>query len=329
MPMEQLRSITISLLLLICLGFSGTFARAGGAPIDLVNDITTLQPITPNPHQHDIVYTNCTAVNFNWKQTAKQAKICVHRQPESRSRDILYFFHGLGEDERNWIKKTNYKTVRAVWAELGFEAPLVVNVSFGDLWLLTPAGVKPASGMLELFVKQVMPYVEETLVPDFSGKRYLIGMSMGGFNGAQLALRNPSLFKKVALLCPATASYPLYPKDQSLAGHLEFHRTLEKYWWKNHANPLLMEIPMYLSRKYFTAQEWERESPLRLAERAFSPQFPPLFISAIQHDAFGLEESDRELAKIALRAHVKLEWDLVRGGHCDFNPRQLANFLAD
>ncbi len=282
-----------------------------------------------DPGARDIVDTQCTPATFTFHQKPLTANICVHRQTESKSRDILYFFHGLGEDERNWIKKPNYKTVRADWRDLGFAAPVVINVSFGSLWLLAPLGSKSASGLYEVFLNQVMPYVEHQLVPDFSGHRYLIGMSMGGFNAAQIALRNPALFKKVALLCPATVSFPIYPKSQSLADHVAFHRELEKYWWRNHANPFLMEAPMYLARRYFTAAEWEREGPLKVAERTLNSNFPPLFISAVHHDEYGLEESDRALATLALNRHVNTEWDLVRGAHCDFNAHQLASFLAD
>jgi enterochelin esterase-like enzyme len=99
------------------------------------------------------------------------------------ARKLILQFHGGGESEKTWFESTGLgEQVRQSWRNSGIQAPSIVSVSFGPMWLLSNRSLLPQSGLYEVFVNEIFPYIEKQLMNGRIDERILIGHSMGGFN---------------------------------------------------------------------------------------------------------------------------------------------------
>ena len=140
---------------------------------------------------------------------------------------------------------------------------------------------------------------------------------MGGLNVLIAGLSYPSLFAKVASLCPGV--YTLSP----FASFADIRAAAER----TGADPKIIFGIWMLARKYAANDaEWQRISPLALIERA-SSNYPALYLSNGLHDAYGNFEGSQRVVNVA-RAHgINTEWHPLYGGHCATDVASLAAFL--
>lgn len=236
----------------------------------------------------------------------------------SRNTDVLYHFHGKGLSAKTWAETDYYTSmVREEWARRGQQAPVVVAVSFGPIWLMVEKNKSPASGLFEVFTKVVMPTVEKT-IPHFSGRRLAVGESMGGFNATQIALKAGDLFARVAILCPPIVEMsPFASKEE-----------VEKFIVTTKAKPQLVEQIIQISR-YFMPEEgdWKRSSPLGLAQTNLSWRSPKLYVSCGLYDEYGFFRGAEKFAEVGEQRGSRVQWRPLYGGHCAIDPPSLAAFL--
>ncbi|MFH1725973.1 MAG: alpha/beta fold hydrolase [Elusimicrobiota bacterium] len=245
---------------------------------------------------------------------------CLYSPPAGAGHDtrtLLYHLHGNNESHLNWggwfAAKAYYRSFR----ERGIPAPTVATVSYGKLWLLTEAGPGPADGLLEHFVSEAMPFIEER-----AGKperRLLWGMSMGGFNAAQLLLKHPSLWDSVVLSCPAITSLPP-DADQS---------EIDAFIARTGADPDRVKWILEQSGRQFPSPErWRRHDPLSIAPR--SGPLPPTFIECGDRDEYGFFEGARRLSEELSSAGQPVRFKRTAGaGHCAVTPGPILSFLQE
>ncbi len=242
---------------------------------------------------------------------------CITTTDGSRNRDLLYHFHGKGLNEKTWTE-TDYFTgmVRTEWARQRVEPPAVISISFGPIWLLVEKNTSEASGLFEVFTKVVMPTVEKSL-KGFSGRRLLVGESMGGFNATQVALKGKG-FAKVAILCPPMASFsPFSPQAD-----------IDKYIATTKAKPALVKEILELSHYYLPEEaDWKITSPLDLARSRLNVKSPALYVSCGLYDEYGFFTGAEAFAALGASRGARVEWRPVYGGHCATDAVSLAAFL--
>ncbi len=236
----------------------------------------------------------------------------------SRNRDLLYHFHGRGGKATFWTDKDYYTTlVRSEWARYGFHPPTVVSISFGPIWLLVEKNKSPDSGLLEVFQNVVMPTVEKSL-KHFSGRRLLVGESMGGFNATQVALKTGNDFAKVAILCPPMVTLSPFSTKEEIEAYLSTHK----------ANPQLVKEMIMLSHAFMPEEaDWLKASPLELAKTKLNPRTPSLYLSCGFYDEFGFYPGSEIFAEMAVKQRARLQWRPLYGGHCAVDGISLAAFL--
>jgi pimeloyl-ACP methyl ester carboxylesterase len=246
-------------------------------------------------------------------------KYCVTTTEGSRSRVILYFFHGRGNNDEAWARSTDYKAgVRREWRAAGVEAPVVVTISFGGFWILVDKKAS-ALGRLEFFATDVVPTVEKDLHFDGAPRRLLMGESMGGFNGAQVVMNYPGLFERAVLACPAVAH--LSPHADKAA--------ISAYKSVPGVNPIKVRLMLFLARKAFkTEADWSRADPFVIGKTLLGPSTPPLLVSVGDRDQYGLYKSVGEFVALARGNGVPVEFSDLHGGHCSGDPAAIAKFLA-
>lgn len=247
---------------------------------------------------------------------AGRLRYCVYRDRAGTNGDIVYYLHGRNLDECSWNDDTYFTALlQAEWQRTGVRPPTVVAVSYGPVWLLTPRGAKPDSGLLDDVMTR-FAQIERTI--GRPRRRMLLGESMGGLNVLVAGLSRPRYFDKIAALCPGVyAASPFAPLSTLRAAMLE-----------TGASPKIVFGIWMLARRYLANDaEWQRISPLKLAERA-GPSYPALYLSNGLYDAYGNFGGSQRLAELTTRRGQSTEWRPLYGGHCAIDAVSLAGFLS-
>jgi len=240
---------------------------------------------------------------------------CIHQVKGSVSHDVLYYLHSGGSSEYEWQNTSEVDRVYAAW---GTAAPTVITVSYGSFWLLAEQNASSRSGLLDHFLQRVIPYLEAKL--SFKPEhRMLAGASMGGFNAAELYLKAPKLFARVALLCPAISTVSPYAPP----------REIDDYIARTHANPGSVHQALTLLAAYFPDEaSWSNAAPVALAQQNVGPSFPPVFVSVGSEDQYGFFEGAQAMVE-AIRANGgSAQFSLVSGGHCSFDADAAIAFMV-
>lgn len=123
-------------------------------------------------------------------------KYCFSAGAGKNARRLILQFHGGGESENTWFNSEGIgDQVRRSWRSSGVDEPSVVSISFGPMWLLSRKSSLPQSGLYEVFVNEVVPYIEKQLMNGHIVERAIIGHSMGGFNAGTFGLESITVFK--------------------------------------------------------------------------------------------------------------------------------------
>lgn len=249
--------------------------------------------------------------------TEGKLNYCIYKAAKGVNEDIIYYFHGRNLDDTIWNDNSYYTSlIQSYWQNNNITAPTVVFVSFGPEWLLTPKNSSAESGLLDDFIKH-LPLIESKI-----GKpkhRILLGESMGGLNVLILGLSKPSLFSKVASLCPGVYI------DSPFSNLAKIKTALQR----TGADPKTA-LGIYLfAKKYVNNEnEWQEISPINLIKKA-NNQYPELYLSCGLYDKYGNFEGTEALANIATSKGVKTQWHPLYGGHCAIDIVSLANFLVE
>ncbi|WP_374030278.1 alpha/beta hydrolase-fold protein [Bdellovibrio bacteriovorus] len=182
-------------------------------------------------------------------------KYCYRDPDSANNNDIVYFFHGLNGSEKTWHRQfLGTRTIQDWWELRGYR-PRIVSVSFGPQWLLVNNKRYP---LLPAFTRVIMPYMEKKVGGLKGGQRHIIGQSMGGFNAAEISLKNPGMFSKVALLCPALATISPFASD----------REIDAYIQRTGALRCQVEKMQRISQSVFVdKKDWDDHDPLKLIKR--------------------------------------------------------------
>ncbi|HXY50210.1 MAG TPA: alpha/beta hydrolase family protein [Terriglobales bacterium] len=114
-----------------------------------------------------------------------------------RSYPILYFLHGLGDDEQTLLKSGGWTLID----------DLRQQGKIGDFLVVAPQGrrsfyINSADGRerySDFFLQEFMPYVEKKYgVHGGRAGRAITGISMGGYGALRLAFAHPELFSSVS-----------------------------------------------------------------------------------------------------------------------------------
>ena len=256
----------------------------------------------------------CTTLEkpFTWNY-------CVYTTKNSKSPDVIYYFHGLGGSENTWGDDHFYPAqLRKRWAEKNFEIPTVVGISLGKQWLLVEKNESKLSGLYEAMVGLMIPAVEKALGKE-PKHRFIVGESMGGFNGAQLALKaGKKMFTRAALLCPPMVTISPFSTDEEIEAFIKATK----------ANPDKVKSIVLMSKMMMpTANDWDANNPVKLAEN-IGANTPDLYVSCGMSDDYGFFPGTEKFAEIAKKGQPGVQWRPLWGSHCAVDIDSLADFIA-
>lgn len=241
---------------------------------------------------------------------------CITKTKGSQNTDVLYYLHGGGGNEKQWIDSGS--GVRNAWKKSNFAAPVVITVSFGPLWLLVKKNSLETSALLDFFRGILMPELEMRALGKPATRRLLAGASMGGFNVAQLLINMPGAFQRAALTCSAFANISPWASDAEVA------KFAKRVGVPADAIKNISEIA-----QAFVPDEtsWQREvSPLDLALTNFGPNSPVMLVAGNKADKTFYEGSQLFYAAVKSTG-APVTWQSWPGKHCDWNDKAVAEFL--
>ena len=213
---------------------------------------------------------------------------------KARRFDVLYFLHGLGDNEQSFIKS-------GAW---NLTEDLRENGQIKQFLIATPEGdatfyINSKDGKVryeDFLLQEFFPFIEKRYrVAPGRGHRAIAGISMGGYGALHLALRHPQLFSSVgahsAALIEKLPAYigstPNSPRARLLSG--------------------VFGSPP-------DAAFWEHNSPLALARTADLAGLKIYFDCGNQDD-YGFDAGAAALDKILASRHIPHEYHLYPGRH--------------
>lgn len=250
--------------------------------------------------------------------TSRTWKYCVSESLSSNKTEVLYYFHGGGGSELSWDDSNNYTAeIKKYWNSNGHHPPVVVTVSFGDIWLLAQKNSSEQSGLYEVFKIEVIPYIESKVLGQKPVTRMLLGESMGSYNAAVLALRNPKMFRRAALLCPALDLF--LPTSE---------RDIENYAKQTGASLSYAKNAAQIASKFFDSPEAaQSNSPMFLINQSRTVDLP-LYVSCGRQDQYGFYFGAEKFVQIAQSKNANVVWMPLEGKHCTADPDSVAKFLS-
>jgi S-formylglutathione hydrolase FrmB len=210
----------------------------------------------------------------------------------ARRYPVLYFLHGLGENEEILISSGGLSLIEQLWESKQLGEFVIVTPAAGSSFYINSRDGR--TRYEDFMVREFLPYIEKHYrVRPGRASRGISGVSMGGYGALHLAFRHPEMFGSVA-----SHSAALIEKLPANTGD----------------DPGIGRI---LERPFGTPPDaafWDRESPITIARTANLSGLAIYFDCGAQDD-LGLDAGNRALDRVLTARHIPHEFHLYPGGH--------------
>jgi S-formylglutathione hydrolase FrmB len=212
---------------------------------------------------------------------------------------VLYFLHGLGENEQTLFKTGGWNLVE----------DLRQQKKIGDFLIVTPEAkgsfyINSADGKVrysDFFLNEFMPYIERRYrVRRESNARGVSGISMGGYGALRMAFAHPELFSSVSAESAALITDSPEELNEAMSSSgTQMNRFLARVF----GNPI-------------NVRHWKENDPLRLAKQnPAAIRKLAIYFNCGQNDDFGFDAGARRLDRELSAGKVKHEFHLYPGDH--------------
>ncbi len=216
----------------------------------------------------------------------------------SKRYPVLYFLHGLGEDEQTLFDTGGWNLIE----------DLRQQHKISDFLIVAPDGrgtfyINSADGAVrysDFFLREFMPYIESKYrVKAGRQSRGITGVSMGGYGALRFAFVHPELFVSVSAQAPALITQ----SPQQLDG-------------AERSGMPLGQVLAAVFGKPINAAHWKANSPFTLA-RANVARLRSLaiYFNCGQEDNFGFEKGAEALHRQLQAENIRHEYHPYPGDH--------------
>lgn len=255
---------------------------------------------------------------YDEKKTRIPFSICYRDLKTTNSDDVVYFFHDMDSDEKDWFKSVNgLPQVQRIWDQAGYR-PRVVSLSFGRRKLLVKNVATPEHAF---FLKEAIPFIENEILGGLrNGKRHIIGQAAGALSVSNVALRKEMQFATVSLLCPAFTDLNPYATEKFASKYIE----------DNHLDVgLVLKLQKILKENYLSGGDWDGNN-VNLLLSKFGPKMrPAIYVSAGSSGGYGFELGTETFITTAKRLGFHPTWEQTNGRHCSYREQGFANFILN
>jgi S-formylglutathione hydrolase FrmB len=214
----------------------------------------------------------------------------AHRYP------ILYFLHGLGENEQVLIDSGGWNLVQDLWDQK----------RIGDFLIVTPAAgrsfyINSKDGRVryeDFFIHEFLPYIESHYrIRADREHRGISGVSMGGYGSLRFGFRYPGLFESVSAHSAALIENLPHIEMDAPGGQM-----LSSALGGAFGNP-------------FDPAFWDRNSPFTLAREGPRPMGMKIYFDCGTEDDYGFNRGAQAFDKLLNARGIPHEFHLYPGGH--------------
>ena len=244
---------------------------------------------------------DCSAFNSHILNRAVRYCVMLPSDYESNLKTkypILYFLHGLGENEQTLLQSGGW----------GLVEDLRRDHKVGEFLMVAPEGrgsffINSADGhdrYGDFFLTEFLPFIETRYrVVRERQSRGITGLSMGGYGALRFAFAHPELFGSVSAQSPALMT----ESPRELDGDLRDAGPLAKLLGNVFGNPI-------------NVAHWNQNNPFLLARKNQAQlRTQAIYINCGQQDEYGFAASAEQMHKQLLAEKVRHEFHLYPGGH--------------
>lgn len=211
---------------------------------------------------------------------------------------VLYFLHGLGQDERTLFDTGGWNLIE----DLRQQHKII------DFLIVAPEGrrsffVNSADGRLrygDFFLQEFLPQVERLYrIRRGRQNRAITGVSMGGYGALRMAFAHPELFSSVS----AQSAALMTDSPQELDAAMRSGSTVGRLLGPVFGDPI-------------DVTHWRENSPFVLAkEHQAALRGVAIYFNCGQKDEYGFDKGAAALHRQLLAEGIKHEYHLYPGDH--------------
>jgi S-formylglutathione hydrolase FrmB len=243
-------------------------------------------------------HVECNAISS--KVLARGIPYCVVLPPsfdedKTRHFPVLYFFHGLGDNEQFFIHSGTWNLVEDMRDRGELKDFLIVTPDARSSFYINAKDGK--EGYEDFLVQEFFPYIERRYRASLGrANRAISGISMGGYGALHLAFRHPQLFSSVSAHSAAlidrlptflSGTIPNSPRSR-LLGHV----------FGNPPDPSF----------------WEQNSPIAIARTGNLANLK-IYFDCGDEDDFGFDSGASILDKVLSSRRIQHEFHIYPGRH--------------
>jgi S-formylglutathione hydrolase FrmB len=216
----------------------------------------------------------------------------------ARRYSVLYFLHGLGEDEQTLLNTGGWNLIE----------DLQQQHRISDFLLVAPQGkqtfyINSADGSVrynDFFLQEFIPHIESKYrVRAGRQNRAITGVSMGGYGALRFAFAHPELFSAVSAQAAALITQSPVQLDAAEQSGISLGKILQAVFGK----------PTDVAH-------WKANNPFLLARANESGvRSLAIYFNCGQQDDFGFEQGAETLHAQLEAEHVKHDYHLYPGDH--------------
>ncbi len=276
---------------------------------------------------------NYTITNYKIDSPVPFSFTIYRHNNNSDDNTILYYLHGRGGNDRTWLR--SHGDMMYYWEKNRKRMPIVIGISLGERWVLVPKNRSEKSGLLEYFLGTVMPRVEETAGHDVK-RRYIMGISMGAHNAAQLVFRHPEMFQKAAIISPSIYPCSIHSDDETInrfclkarESNSGFRTLVNYYVFRKDTIGNNIKMMINAQREHTPDQaSWEKANIVGNMKMPPEENIPSIYISCGNKDELGFNYGSGELAEKARSLSYPVKLSILKGGHSVMDKKEIADFL--
>jgi S-formylglutathione hydrolase FrmB len=222
----------------------------------------------------------------------KDAKGQLPRYP------VLYFLHGLGDDEQSFFKTGGWTLIEDLRQRGKIGNFLIVAPEGRDSFYINSADGKERYS--DFFLRELMPYIEKKyrVVPGRAG-RAVSGISMGGYGALRFAFAYPQLFSAVS--AQSAALMLVSPQELNAAARSR--------------GPLVRALRAVFGDPIDVAH-WRANDPFLLAKKSQAAlKKMTIYFNCGQSDDYGFEKGAAALDKQLTAEGIPHEYRPYPGDH--------------
>jgi S-formylglutathione hydrolase FrmB len=220
------------------------------------------------------------------------------RKPPAQTYPVLYFLHGLGDNERSLFNSGGFTVLDDLHRQHKIGEFLVVAPEAGRTFYINSADGKVLYG--NFFLQEFIPLIESKYrITKGRANRAITGISMGGYGALRFAFASPYVFSAVSAQSAALMTES--PEDLDLA--MQSGYPLAKLIAAVFGDPIAV-------------QHWNRNNPFVLAERNRATlRKMAIYFNCGQSDNYGFEKGAAALDAQLKEEGIKHEYHLYPGDH--------------